>query len=221
MASIPSSASSSLSKANSPSPVGTNRLKPGLLGDDGTPRVRKHTLRSLNQPQRAAAYPLLAHADLALGTLNERAIAVGCVRHARGIDQLPPVRGQTFEIPCLFRMNGKRDEKLLVRLVGQRHELAPRVRLLPVKHPVVGDGPVPTPVRDRGERVVCHAPGSRPLTEQDWLSRRDPVATTRRDDTICPAERRTNRHEMGVTVEADVDGFGGVPELIEAGIEVE
>ena len=35
------------------------------------------------------------------------------------------------------------------------------------------------------------------------------------------AERRPDRHEMRVTVEADVEAFGGVPELIEAGVEVE
>ena len=134
---------------------------------------------------------------------------------------MPPVRRQAGEVPFLFGMNRERDEKLLVRLVGQRHELAPRVRLLPVKHPVVGDGPVPAPVRDRGECVVCHALGRRPLTEHDRLSRRDPVAAAGRDDTICTTERRPDRHEMRVTVEADVDGFGGVPELIEAGIEVE
>ena len=46
-------------------------------------------------------------------------------------------------------------------------------------------------------------------------------AAARRDDAIALTERRPDRHEMRVTVEADVDAFGGIPELIEAGVEVE
>ena len=47
------------------------------------------------------------------------------------------------------------------------------------------------------------------------------MATTGGDGTICATERRADRDEMRVPVEPDIDGFGGVPELIEAGIEVE
>src|SRR5436190_4926059 len=92
--------------------------------------------------------------------------------------------------------------------------------LLPVAHPRVLDGAIGTPVGDRGERVMAHAPGPWPLPQDDRREDRDPVDSARRDGALRPPDRLPDGEEVGVAGESPVEPFLG-PQLVEHRIEVE
>ena len=61
----------------------------------------------------------------------------------------------------------------------------------------------------------------RPLIEHNGLQCRQPLAVASRNFATLAPDRLANRDEVRVTVEAHVDALDSVPELREAGIDVQ
>src|SRR5215471_15166574 len=92
---------------------------------------------------------------------------------------------------------------------------------LPVEDASMFDRTVASPIANRCQSVILNPLGHRPMGEHDRLRRRQPAQAAGGHRAISMADTLADCHQMAVSGQAHVYALNGMPELCEAGIDVE
>src|SRR3954447_3651317 len=118
-------------------------------------------------------------------------------------------------------MNRECHDKLIIHESRQRNELSERMCLLPIQLAAVQNRAIATPIADCCYRIQIQVRRAIPMGKYDRLQSLNPLAPTERHVARFCSDRETNCNEMRMGVESHVNALRSMPELNEAGIQVE
>ena len=142
------------------------------------------------------------NAKFCLGALNKAAVMCWRLCHLRRVQQTPAIGLQRRQIGCLSRMDGERQQKLLIRQRGQRHERTQRMGFLAVNNTFMTNRSVTAPVRNGRQCIIVDVRRHRPLCQDHRRAGRYPVQAAGGLAAIRLAQVQAHGHKMGMAGKA-------------------